>query len=120
MKLCNEFVHKLIKLSLGTTARDLGDICTQVKAKACIIPKAKVNYRNLQYAFFYFESEEEMKQVIETSLILNNKQLQWVHLNTKLYAKCVSVDHSFDKCPFRCHIPKDKKIQHLYSKFKPA
>ena len=67
---------KLTNLPLDTNGRHLVHIAKAVNAIAYVIPKSKANYRNLQYAVFYFKNQVDLDSAQKGDTIyLNRKRL---------------------------------------------
>jgi hypothetical protein len=56
----SQFSLKLTNLPLDTNGRHLISIGNAIDAIAWVIPKSRANYRNLQYAIFYFKDKVTM------------------------------------------------------------
>ncbi|CAG8744662.1 9060_t:CDS:1, partial [Funneliformis caledonium] len=90
----SEFSLKLTNLSLDTNGRHLISIGNVIKAIAWIIPKSRANYRNLQYAIFYFKTKESIEAVKNgETYFLDRKRLIWTDPNAKLCFTCQVSGH---------------------------
>jgi hypothetical protein len=61
-ELRKKFCLKLAGLPYNTTGKDLEDIVIKVEGKDCFIPENPKNYKNLRYAYIYFDNEERWKE----------------------------------------------------------
>ncbi|CAI2189040.1 15233_t:CDS:1 [Funneliformis geosporum] len=95
----SKFSAKLVGLLRFTTRKQLLDIGYMVNTIAWIIPKARSNYHNLQHAFFYFFSAEDIKVTLSNeNLTINDKHVTWTAANAKLCAICLSPHHKASDC----------------------
>ena len=86
-----------------------------------MIPKARSNYRNLQYAFVHFESEKDLLAAVNgDQIMLDDKRLVWTQPDTKLCALCAAPGHDSHSCRKKRAAPQDRQTQNLYQRFKPA
>ena len=111
---------KLTGLPVGTTHLDMNDIIDKTKAKSCFIPKSRDTYRNLNYAFLTFISEEEAHEAYLMSFKLRNKILYWNHPEVANCTHCGNPDHRSDKCRNKKKPRTSPQLTHLYERFKPA
>ena len=117
----SKFSLKLTNLPIDTNGRQLINIGRTVDAIAWVIPKAKSNYRNLQYAVFYFKSQECLDSVKKCdTFFLDQKKLIWTEPNTKLCYICSVPGHQSHNCHRNRRTPKDRQTQNLYQRFQPA
>src|SRR5215216_3989410 len=117
----SKFSVKLAGLPRFTTGKQLLDIGHMVNALAWIIPKARSNYRNLQHAFFYFSSADDVEAALSNeNLTIDGKHVTWTSANAKLCAICSSPQHKASDCPKRRKQPADRNVQNLYQRFQPA
>jgi hypothetical protein len=117
----SKYSAKLAGLPRNTTGKQLIDIAKMVHATAWVIPKARSNYHNLQHAFFYFESNDDVEAAISNeNLTIDGKHVIWTSSNTKLCAICSSPNHKASDCPKRRKRPADRNMQNLYQRFQPA
>ena len=117
----SKFSLKLTNLPIDTNGRQLINIGRTVNAMAWVIPKAKSNYRNLQYAVFYFKTQERLDFVKECdTFYLDQKKLIWTDPNTKLCYICSVPGHQSYNCRRNRKAPKDRQMQNLYQRYQPA
>ena len=108
IRLKSKFSLKLTNLPIDTNGRHLISIGRAVNAMAWVIPKAKSNYRNLQYAVFYFKKQEDIDLVKEyDTLYLDQKKLIWTEPNTKLCYICSVPGHQSYNCHRNRRAPND-------------
>src|SRR3954452_15141944 len=121
VQLRSKFALKLTNLPKDTSGRELEPIAKAVNAMTWVIPKARSNYRNLQYAFVHFNSEEDLSAALNGDQIkLDDKKLIWTQPDTKLCAHCAAPGHDFRSCRKKRAAPQDRQTQNLYQRFKPA
>ncbi|PKK61784.1 hypothetical protein RhiirC2_791292 [Rhizophagus irregularis] len=96
-----KYVLKLANLLSGTCAIDLAEIANITKAKAIFLPKNKFsrNYEKERFAWFYFDSEQEMDNAKTHKFSYNNKKLNFVDKNTITCHVCGSSFHKLRNCP---------------------
>jgi len=106
---------KLTNLPKDTNGHQLIPISKATKAIAFVIPKSKSNYRNLQYALFYFKNEQDLDAAKNGDTIyLDRKRLIWTDPNSKLCFICFVPGHQSDNCRKARKTPKDQQMQTLY------
>ena len=92
-----------------------------LNATAWIIPRARSNYQNLQHAFFYFHSADDVEAALSNeNLTIDKKHVTWTRTDAKLCAICSAPNHQANSCPRKCRNPSDRSVQQLYQKFQPA
>jgi hypothetical protein len=112
---------KLTGFKKGTTARDLIDILTAVKAKTCFIPRTTNNYRLVNYAYVNFEDDQSQSEAAAKLYNLNGCKLYWCEADAKVCHECGHPDHIYMNCDKRKQITRrDQQVQRLYNKFRPA
>src|SRR5215216_2757391 len=117
----SKFSAKLAGLPRNTTGKQLIDMAHMVNATSWIIPKARSNYHNLQHAFFYFETADDVDAALSNeNLTIDEKHVIWTKSNTKLCAICSSPHHKASDCPKRRKSSADRNMQNLYQQFQPA
>ncbi|PKY52451.1 hypothetical protein RhiirA4_496668 [Rhizophagus irregularis] len=96
-----KYVLKLANLPSGICAIDLAEIANITKAKAIFLPKNKFsrNYEKERFAWFYFDSEQEMNDAKTHKFSYNNKGLNFVDKNTITCHVCGSSFHKLRNCP---------------------
>jgi len=60
----DQFCTKLCNLPRNTTGFDIADYIIQVKRKTCFIPRTKIQYGKVQYAYVNFKNKEDMEAVL--------------------------------------------------------
>ena len=117
----SKFAAKLASLPRHTTGKQLIEIARMIDATAWVIPKARSNYCNLQHAFFYFRSDDDVEAAISNDhLTIDGKHVTWTSTSAKLCAICSSPHHKVNDCPKKRKNPSDRNIQQLYQRFQPA
>src|SRR4051794_29384717 len=85
IQLHSKFALKLTNLPKNTTGCELEPIAKAINMMTWVIPKACSNYRNLQYAFVHFESEQDLFAAVNgDQIVLDDKRLIWTQPDTKL------------------------------------
>ena len=121
IQLRSKFALKLTNLPKDTSGQELETIAKAVNAMTWVVPKARSNYRNLQYAFVHFASEEDLFAAVNgDQIVLDNKRLIWTQPDTKLCAHCAAPGHDSRSCRKKRAAPQDRQTQNLYQRFKPA
>ena len=117
----SKYSLKLTNLPIDTNGRHLIPIGHAVNALTFIIPKSRSNYRNLQYAVFYFRSQEDLDSAQNgDTLVLDGKRLIWTDPSSKLCFICSVPGHRSNNCRKARIIPKDHQTQNLYQRYQPA
>ena len=117
----SKFSAKLAGLPRFTNGKQLMDIGRMLNATSWIIPRARSNYQNLQHAFFYFESADDVEAALSNNnLTIDKKHVTWTKTNAKLCAICSAPNHKVNDCPRKRRTPSDQNMQQLYQKFQPA
>ncbi|PKY62119.1 hypothetical protein RhiirA4_488034, partial [Rhizophagus irregularis] len=111
-------VLKLANLPSGACAIDLAEIANIMKAKAIFLPKNKFsrNYEKEHFAWFYFDSEQEMNDARMHKFSYNNKGLNFVDKNTITCHVCGSSFHRLRNCPEN---NKYQQAQRTHSVYQP-
>lgn len=117
----SKFSAKLAGLPRYTNGKQLVDIGRMLNATSWIIPRARSNYQNLQHAFFYFESADDVEAALSNeNLTIDKKHVTWTKTDAKLCAICSAPNHKVNDCPRKRRAPSDRNMQQLYQKFQPA
>ena len=105
----SKYSLKLTNLPKDTNGRHLIPIGRAINALTFVIPKSRSNYRNLQYAVFYFRSKEDLESAQNgDTLALDKKRLIWTDPNSKLCFICSVHRHKSDNCRKVRFNPKDR------------
>src|SRR6266487_6353933 len=97
----DQFCAKLCNLPRNTTGFDIADYITQVKGKTCFIPRTKVQYGRVRYAYVNFETKEDLEAVLtsQEAHYIRNFNIFWTTTDTKTCHICQSRDHLAAVCP---------------------
>ncbi len=92
---------KLCNLPRNTTSFDIADYINQVKGKTCFIPRTKVQYGRVRYAYVNFETKEDLEAVLtsQEAHYIRNFNIFWTTTDTKTCHICQSRDHLAAVCP---------------------
>ena len=120
-QLRKEFCMKLVGLPRGTNARDLRSLIMATQAKACFIPRNPKTYNYMNYAYVYFNSQDQMEEMSLQDFQIWNTELSWVSPDVQTCHLCGEPDHIAKDCNSKTtYNSVDPKLQRLYNKFKPA
>jgi hypothetical protein len=112
---------KLSGLPRGTTHLDLKDLLEETNAKACFIPRSRTTYKNLNYAFIYYDSDDAALKAFEKSFKLRNDRLFWTAPGYPHCYICGDPNHKTNKCTNKKSAdPARQQFNNLYQRFKPA
>jgi len=116
-------VLKLSGLPKGTLPYDLHEIIMSINAKACVIPFNPRVKKPASYAFFYFESEDDVLAIGAKIFRYNQQELFWTTPDVPTCHHCGSPDHMIKECEILEGKKKPglTKLQsEVYKKFRPA
>ena len=116
-------VFKLSGFRAGTLARDLLQIIENVKAASIFIPRHPGTYKTLNYGFVAFRNEEDQNNAASQLFAFDNCNLFWGPEDMKTCHFCGHPDHivkNCDRLKNRKRSPREKKIQKLYERYRPA
>ncbi|GES81401.1 hypothetical protein GLOIN_2v1769705 [Rhizophagus clarus] len=96
--------------SLGTNGEELLKIVTYIRAKAVFVLKNcfSQNYEKERFAWFYFNSIDNMNAAKKNHFAFNNKGLHFVDKNALTCHVCGSINHKVRNCP------KNSQLKHYY------
>jgi hypothetical protein len=97
----NEFCAKLCNLPKHTTGFDIVNYIEEIGGKTCFIPRTKVQYDRVRYAYVNFESKEQLETVLSSqeTHYMKNFNIFWTTTDTKTCHICQSRDHLAANCP---------------------
>jgi hypothetical protein len=115
------FVMKLTGLPRGTTHLDLKELFAETTAKSCFIPRSRTSYKNLNYAFVAFDSDENALKAFNKNFKVKGNRLYWAVPSQQHCYVCGDPAHKSQHCSNK-RTPNKTKDQYnqLYQKFKPA
>ena len=70
----SKFSAKLAGLPRFTNGKQLVDIGRMLNATSWIIPRVRSNYQNLQHAFFYFSSADDVEAALSNENLTIDKK----------------------------------------------
>src|SRR3989337_2221148 len=112
---------KLTGLPRGTTHLDLKDVIQETKAMTCFIPRSRTAYKNLNYAFLSFESDEIALEAFNKIYKIKGNRLYWTAPHLSHCYICGDPSHKSQQCTNKKGPNKVKsQYDQLYNKFKPA
>src|SRR3990170_1216971 len=112
---------KLTGLPRETTHLDLKDIIQETKAMTCFIPRSRTSYKNLNYAFLSFESDEIALEAFNKIYKIKGNRLYWTAPHLQHCYICGDPSHKSQQCTNKKGPNKVKsQYDQLYNKFKPA
>src|SRR3989337_2344007 len=117
----DSYSMKLTGLTRGTTHLDLKDIIQETKAMTCFIPRSRTSYKNLNYAFLSFESDEIALEAFNKIYKIKGNRLYWTAPHLQHCYICGDPSHKSQQCTNKKGPNKVKsQYDQLYNKYKPA
>src|SRR3990170_2119269 len=117
----DSYSMKLTGLPRGTTHLDLKDIIQETKAMSCFILRSRTSYKNLNYAFLSFESDEIALEAFNKIYKIKGNRLYWTAPHLQHCYICGDPSHKSQQCTNKKGPNKVKsQYDQLYNKFKPA
>jgi hypothetical protein len=116
-------VFKLSGFRAGTLARDLVQILETVKAASIFIPRHPGTYKTLNYGFVAFRSDADQNSAAQQNFAFEDCNLFWGPEDMKTCHFCGHPGHIVKNCDSlknRRRSPREKKIQKLYDRYRPA
>ena len=116
-------VFKLSGFRSGTLARDLLQILETIKAASIFIPRHPSTYKSLNYGFIAFRNDEDQNNAAHQHFAFEDCNLYWGPEDMKTCHFCGHPDHIVKNCDRlrnRRRSPREKKIQKLYERYRPA
>ena len=110
------FCAKLCNIPKNTTGFDIEDYVHSKKGKTCFIPRTRVQYGRVRYAFINFENEADMQAAIDTeeTQFMKNFIIYWTKADTKTCHICQSKEHLAANCPrLQDKVKNERKISKL-------
>ena len=112
---------KLTGLPQGTTHLDLKDIIQETKAMTFFIPRSRTSYKNLNYAFLSFESDEIALEAFNKIYKIKGNRLYWTAPHLQHCYICGDPSHKSQQYTNKKGPNKVKsQYDQLYNKYKPA
>lgn len=93
-----EFGVKLSGFKPGTTGFDILPLLQNFNIKYCFFPRNAYNNSPRNYAFVYFQNDEDMGVAIDNTLKFENRELFWYPVETQVCYKCGRDDHIVSEC----------------------
>src|SRR6266498_664340 len=117
-----QFCLKLAGIPRNCQAGHLVDFLKSINAKSWFIPRNFQTYRQQNFAFVNFITQEDLDLASNTSYSYQKSRLYWCDQKAKTCFSCGSPDHSVKVCQSRAASRDPKKIQleKLYNKYRPA
>src|SRR5215208_6444329 len=97
------------------------DILADTEAMTCFIPRSRTTYKNLNYAFVAFASDEKALNAFNKNFQIKGNRLYWAAPDSQHCYVCGDPAHKSQHCTNR-KMPNKSKAQfdQLYQKYKPA
>jgi hypothetical protein len=116
-----KYCFKLAGLPTNCRAKNIVDFLKDINARSIFIPRNPNNYKQLNYAYINFGSDEDLAAAAKTEYSYEGNVLYWCADDAKTCHICGNPDHMAAACSNKKQrSAKDDKLQKLYTKFRPA